>query len=81
MGGKSIVRTEPADSDNVRPLVTGALSKYPGSLNLDECDSGAEPSEALRFVLLLLIDLSEGGLEDLVDERRSGIMTTGIPHH
>jgi hypothetical protein len=32
----------------------------------------------LRLVLRLLVDLSEGGLEDLVDERRSGITTTGI---
>ena len=32
----------------------------------------------LRLVLRLLVDLSEGGLEDLVDERRSGIITTGM---
>ena len=44
----------------------------------DDWDNGAELRDMLRLVLRLLVDLSEGGLEDLVDERRSGITTTGI---
>jgi hypothetical protein len=79
-GGKSIVRTEcpePSDSDIVR-FRGGRVSKYPGSLNLDDWDNGAEFRDMLRLVLRLLVDLSDGGLEDLVDDRRSGITTTGI---
>ena len=44
----------------------------------DDWDNGAELRDMLRLVLRLLVDLSEGALEDLVDERRSGITTTGI---
>lgn len=80
-GGKSIVRTEwsePADSDAARVL-NGRVSKYPGSLNLDECDKGAELSDMLRLVFLLLVERSDGALEDLLDDLRSGMMTTGIP--
>jgi hypothetical protein len=47
-------------------------------LYFDDCDSGAEFRDMLRFVLRLLVDLRDGGLEDFVDERRSGITTTGI---
>jgi hypothetical protein len=47
-------------------------------LYFDDWDNGAELRDMLRLVLRLLVDLSEGGLEDLVDERRSGITTTGI---
>ena len=32
----------------------------------------------LRLVLRLLVDLRDGGLEDFVDERRSGMTTTGM---
>jgi hypothetical protein len=47
-------------------------------LYFDDWDNGAELRDMLRLVLRLLVDLSEGGLEDLVEERRSGITTTGI---
>lgn len=39
---------------------------------------GAELSDMLRLVLLLLVDRSDGG-RDLLEERRSGTITTGIP--
>jgi len=70
---------EPPDSDIVL-FRFGRPSKYPGSLNLDDCDNGAEVRELLRLVLrLLLVDLRDGGFEDLEDERLSGMTTTGIP--
>jgi hypothetical protein len=47
-------------------------------LNFDDCESGAELRELLRFVFLLLVDRREGVLDDFVDERRSGITTTGM---
>lgn len=81
-GGKSMVRTEcpePPDSDIVL-FRFGRPSKYPGSLNLDDWDNGAEVRELLRLVLrLLLVDLRDGGFEDLEGERLSGMTTTGIP--
>jgi hypothetical protein len=40
---------------------------------------GAEPRLWLRFDLLLLVDRSEGSLLDLLDDRRSGMTTTGMP--
>lgn len=53
LGGKSIVRIDslsPADSDIV--LLRGATeSIYPGPLNFDDCDKGAEVSELLRLLL------------------------------
>ena len=48
-------------------------------MNFDDCDNGAEPSELLLFVLRLLDDLREGAFDDLDDERRAGITTTGMP--
>jgi len=80
-GGKSMVRTEcpeAPDSDIVL-FRGGRLSKCPGSLYLEDCDNGAEVRDVLRFVLRLLVDLRDGALEDLVDERLSGMTTTGIP--
>lgn len=78
-GGKSIVcsEPEPPDSDIVR-FRAGRGSKYPGSLYLDDWDNGAELSDKLRLVLRLLVDRRDGGLEPFEDERRSGMMTTGI---
>jgi hypothetical protein len=82
VGGKSIVRTEsspePAGSDSVL-FRGGRVSKYPGSLNFEEFESGAELRDMLRLVFRLLVDLKDGAFDDLVDEWRSGITTTGIP--
>jgi hypothetical protein len=39
---------------------------------------GAEPKLWLRFDLLLLVERSDGSLLDLLDDRRSGMTTTGI---
>lgn len=80
LGGKSMVRTEwfePPDSDIA--LFRVGPSKYPGSLNFDECESGADVRELLRFVCRLLVERRDGGLEDFEEDRRSGITTTGIP--
>ena len=73
-GGKSMVRTECADfsdSDIVR-LWVGFDSKYPGSLYLEDCDRGAELSDTVLLVLWLLVDLRDGALDGLAEERRSG---------
>ena len=55
------------------------MSKYPGSLYFEDWDNGAEPRDMLLFVLRLLVDLREGVFDDFVEERRSGITTTGMP--
>ena len=81
VGGKSMVRTdceELSDSDMVL-LLTGRRSKYSGSLYFDELESGADVNDVLRFVFRLLVDLSDCALEDLTEDCRSGITTTGIP--
>src|ERR1700710_2210067 len=80
-GRKSIVRTEcpdSADSDRVR-LWPEVVSKYPVSLNFEGWGNGAELTDMLLFVRRLLVDLREGAFEDFVDDRRSGITTTGMP--
>lgn len=39
---------------------------------------GAEFNDMLRLVLRLLVDLRDGAVEDLFEECRSGIITTGM---
>lgn len=68
---------EPADSEKVR--FRGFLLTWPGALNLEELDNGAEASEALFLVFRLLVDLSDGVLAVWADDIRSGMTTTGIP--
>jgi hypothetical protein len=46
---------------------------------LDEDDKGAEFSEFVRRDLRLAVDLSDGSPEDLDEDFRAGIMTTGTP--
>jgi hypothetical protein len=47
---------------------------------LDCRDTGpAEPKLWLRLDRRLLVDLNDGSLLDLVDDRRSGMTTTGMP--
>lgn len=47
-------------------------------MNFEELDNGAEPRDMLLFVFRLLVDLRDGALDDLVDDRRSGMTRTGM---
>ena len=48
------------------------------SLPLEVLERGAELRLWLRLDLRLLVERSDGSLVDLVEERRSGMMTTGM---
>lgn len=89
MGGKSMVRwspgSEPSACDRFLPR-RGIGSKYEvRSLPFESCVKGGyrddEPTLWLRFdLVLLLADRSDGdSLADLIEDRRCGITTTGMP--